>query len=45
MANTKPWQEEQVAPGLGKGASKEGSNVRRIPSFLKKSRLRASKKE
>lgn len=26
MANTKPWQEEQVAPGLGKGASKEGSN-------------------
>ena len=26
-------------------SSKEGSNVRRIPSFLKKSRLRASKKE
>jgi len=26
MANTKPWEETQVAPGLGKGYGTEGSN-------------------
>jgi hypothetical protein len=26
MANIKPWQEEQVGPGLGKGVSKESGN-------------------
>ena len=26
MANIKPWQEERVAPGLGKGTSKESGN-------------------
>tara|TARA_B100001094_G_C18168338_1_gene793529 strand:- start:563 stop:2341 length:1779 start_codon:yes stop_codon:yes gene_type:complete len=26
MANIKPWEEERVAPGLGKGSSKESGN-------------------